>query len=117
MIVMEGFNYNCFDPVLHSYVVHNKILYLEDSFQLRHLIYDPTRVTLDSISLTDVISCSNYLQPLKSGVLDTTFSNHYASYAVFPVEKDKCTAKTIRKHNYNKLNYEKFIRGDVILKC
>ena len=62
---MGDFNYNFFDPVLHSYVVHNKMM----CFLIKTIIYDATRGLLDSISLTDVILCSNYLQLLEARML------------------------------------------------
>ena len=55
---MGPFDLNCYTS---GYICNDKIKHIENSFMFSQLIRDPTRVTLTSCSLTDLIFTSEHL--------------------------------------------------------
>ena len=111
LIIMGDLNYDCYDKHNQSYVCNAKIKTLEIMYQLKQIINKPTRVTAESSTLIDVILCTDHFQP-SSSVLNITLSDHYPILANFALHKSKRPTKTIKRRNYNNLNYTEFI-GDL----
>ena len=111
LIIMGDLNSDCYDKHNQSYVCNAKIKTLEIMYQLKQIINKPTRVTAESSTLIDLILCTDHFQP-SSSVLNITLSDHYPILANFALHKSKRQTKTIKRRNYNNLNYTEFI-GDL----
>ena len=61
-------------------------------------IEEPTRVTLDSESLTDHIIHNDYQRPLEFGVIKTYITDHFATYVDLNISK----SKSIRSQHFIK---------------
>ena len=117
LIIMGDLNYDCYDKHNQSYVCNAKIKTLEIMYQLKQIINKPTRVTAEFSTLIDVILCTDHFQP-SSSVLHISLSDHYPILANFALHKSKRPTKTIKRRNYNNLNYTEFIcdlyRSDIL---
>ena len=102
---MGDFNYDALNKVTKA-----KIIDIENSYQLSQIITQPTRVTLSSSTLLDHVYVSNHLIPSNSGVLASTFSDHFPVYVVIPVSCIPLAHRKVTKRNYNNFNYDNFIR-------
>ena len=76
-----------FDYKFDETLCNNPIYYLEQLFNLKQLITQPTRVTLSTATLLDVILTSMPEHHLTSGVTKIALSDHYM---VFSVLNFKC---------------------------
>ena len=108
IILMGDFNYDDFKPTDHE-----KICEIEDLFQVNQQIKSATRVTCDSETLIDHIYISNNIEPVVSGVLTLSLSDHYAVFSILTTKKDIVSSKLIRKRNYNKFKLEDFL-NDIV---
>ena len=102
---MGDFNYDALNKDTKA-----KIIDIENSYQLSQIITQPTRVTLSSSTLLDHVYVSNHLIPSNSGVLASTFSDHFPVYVVIPVSCIPLAHRKVTKRNYNNFNYDNFIR-------
>ena len=92
MIVLGDTNYNYeFNEDLY----HNPIFMLENMFMLKQLILSPTRVTMTSSSLLDIILSSNPDEHTESGVYKTMLSDHYLIYTCIKTNTKKYGSVTI----------------------
>ena len=79
-----NFNYKI-DESLSSNPVH----LIENLFQLSQIVTEPTRKTLTSLTLLDVILTSVPEKHLESRVLTTAFSDHYSVFTVIDAIKQR----------------------------
>ena len=74
----------------------------------------PTRVTLNTSTLIDVIFSNDYQSHGETGVYETSVSDHYLIYTVYC----KLNATKLGTHKVTKFrNYNKFQLKDNIQKC
>ena len=74
VIVMGDLNFDCISGLGSS---ENQISYIEKLFDMKQLISSPTRVTLNSKSLLDVILTTNCEKHSNNNVIKVTMSDHY----------------------------------------
>ena len=103
-IVLIGdlnFNYR-FDETLS----YNPLHQIEILYNMRHLITVPTRVTLNTSTLIDVIFSNDYQSRGETGVYETAVSDHYLIYTVYcKINATKLgTHKVTKFRNYNKFS-------------
>ena len=79
-------------------------------FQLKQILYSPTRITADSSTLIYVVLCSVHLLPISSDVLHITLSDHYPGFSKIEFQKYRRPSKTIIRRNYASSNYTNFIK-------
>ena len=104
---MGDFNFNCFEN--NRYSGHSKVALLENSFLLKQIITQPTRATIQSCTLIDLILISNHLQPILSGVLTKCLGDHYGIFTVLPMKMNKNSSKTIAIRSSKNFNTTAFI--------
>ena len=83
---------------------HNPIFMLENMFMLKQLILSPTRVTMTSSSLLDIILSSNPDEHTESGVYKIMLSDHYLIYTCIKTHVKKNKHKEIRFRDYSKFD-------------
>ena len=94
-----------FDYELDESLSSNPVYWIEALLELTQLIEKPTRRTLTVSSLLDVILTSRPEKHISSGVIQTTFSDHYCVITVLDVSKPGAQ----KKHNHIKFrDYKKF---------
>ena len=52
---MGDLNLNCYNRTYNKFEAHDKVSHIENSFESTQVIQNPTRVTIDSVTLIDVI--------------------------------------------------------------
>ena len=77
---------------------------------LSQLIRDPTRVTLTSCSLIDVIFASEHINISLSGVIQKCISDHFGVYAVVSsnIPSSSSGTNVISTRNLNNFNRDTF---------
>ena len=55
VIIMGDLNLNCYNRTYNKFEAHDKVSHIENSFESTQVIQNPTRVTIDSVTLIDVI--------------------------------------------------------------
>ena len=84
IVIFRDLNFNYkLDESLSSNPVH----LIENLFQLSQIVTEPTRKTLTSSTLLDVILTSVPEKHLESRVLTTAFSHHYSIFTVIDMIK------------------------------
>ena len=106
IILMGDLNYNCYQ---NGYKPDKNIVEISNNYELKQVIDKPTRVTLTTSSLLDVLFIPQGMDLVHSDVLNVNLSDHYGIYAVVPVEKEKKESHTLRIRKYNKFSQENFI--------
>ena len=84
-----------FPPQEKTYNCHKKTEHLENSFMLKQIIAEPTRVTPTSSTLIDLLLISRHLHPTYSGVLHQCLSDRYGIYVSLPVRPQSEPSKTV----------------------
>ena len=110
VIVMGDLNYNC---MLRSDddAYDSNISVIEQLTGLTQLVEEPTRVTLSSSSLIDVILTSHPDQHARTGVIPLALSDHYMPYTVIDGVRPHTTkAHVIRFRDYKRFDTNDFIR-------
>ena len=77
---------------------------------MRQLITSPTRVTLTTSTLIDVLFTNDHNSHVMTGIYDTALSDHYLIYTVFSksfVRKERAH-KGIKFRNYRQFSPEEF---------
>ena len=107
ILLMGDLNYDYkFDESLSSNPLHQ----IEVLYGMRQLINTPTRVTLTTSTLIDVMLSNDYESHMSSGVFNTSLSDHYMIYTVYSkmCVRKTCTHKVIKFRNYRHFNIECF---------
>ena len=91
---------------------------ISESFNLKQIITEPTRITETNETLLDVIYCSNASKICKSGVIHAGISDHSVTYAIIGKNKNKAgnmvntdstTCSNKQNHNYKtSRSYKRF---------
>ena len=93
----------------------NPLHQIEVLYNMRQLITSPTRVTLTTSTLIDVLFTNDHNSHVMTGVYDTALSDHYLIYTVFSkrfVRKERAH-KEIKFSNYGNCSPEEF-RKDLL---
>ena len=106
IVILGDFNLNCYND---GYNCHKKIEHLENSFMLKQIIAEPTRVTPTSSTLIDLLLISRHLHPTYSGVLHQYLSDHYGIYVSLPVRPQSEPSKTVTLRNLKNIDRHAFI--------
>ena len=108
IIVMADLNFNY---ILDESLSTNPVHLIENLFLLQQLIDEPTRATLKSSTLIDVILSSSPEEHIISGVLKTTFSDHYSIFTVLQVHKTTVNYdhKAVKFGDYKNFKDEAFL--------
>ena len=101
IILMVDLSYNyTIDESLSCNPLHQ----IEVLYNMRQLTTSPTRVTLTTSTLIDVLFTNDHNSHVMTGVYDTALSDHYLIYTVFSksfVRKERAH-KEIKFRNYRK---------------
>ena len=90
IILMGDLNYNYkFDESISCNPLHQ----IEVLYNMRQLVTSPTRVTLTTSTLIDVLFTNDHTSHVMTGVYDTALSDHYLIYTVFSIKK-MCKERT-----------------------
>ena len=100
-ILLGDFNWNYSDINCNNYARR-----IESICEMKQLITEPTRVTLHSSSLIDLLYTSDESFHAQSGVLHTTLRDHYGIYSVLSFKQPRLPLKI---RYYNNMNVESFI--------
>jgi hypothetical protein len=87
------------------------ILYIENLFDMKQLIDSPTRITLKTRSLLDVILTTDCEQHTDSLVIDIAVSDHCCVYTNYKLSNHICKQKHRQIHfrDYSKFNLVSFL--------
>ena len=96
-----NFNYNI-NENLHA----NPIFMIENLFSFKQMVKEPTRVTLSTSSLIDVILSTVPDDHSITGVLKSTLSDHYITYTTLNICHKPRKHREVRFRNYNKFKPE-----------
>ena len=106
VILMGDLNFDYkFDVSLSSNPVYN----IECLYDMKQLITEPTRVTVTTSTLIDVILSNVSQLHVKSGVYQIGMSDHYLIFSVLKGTKMKSNHREITFRNYRKFNVNDFI--------
>lgn len=106
VLIMGDFNYDYkMDENLNS----NPIKYIEDAFNVRQLVLEPTRVTTNTATTLDIILSSMYDDHTATWVPHITMSDHYPIITQIGFNKVNNAHKTITMRNYSKFDQRKFL--------
>ena len=109
VIVMGDLNFDC---ISDNGLSQNPISCLESMFDMTQLIKMPTRITLKTKSLLDVIITSNYKKHCNTTVIDISMSDHCCVYTEYGTtinfEKLSKPNNEITFKNYKQFNLEAF---------
>ena len=98
----------CHRDTTPSHIVQLRELY--DLFDMKQIIKEPTRVTLDSSTLIDHIATTNCNNITESGVLKISLSSHYLVYCVRKLRGGvKHQHKYITSRQLKNFNQEAFL--------
>ena len=104
VVLMWDLNYDYKPVLMHS----NKLHQIEVLYGVQQLISSPTRVTLTTSSLIDVILSNDHESHVLTGVYHTSLSDHYVIYTVY----SKINIQKAGRHKLiNFINYKKFNVG------
>ena len=106
VILMGDLNFDCKPDVsLSSSHIHN----IESLYNMKQLITDPTRVTVNTSTLIDVILSNVPQLHSKSGVYEISVSDHYLVFTELMLEKREPDHHTVTFRNYREFNSGNFI--------
>ena len=98
----------CHKDTTPSHILHLRELY--DLFDMKQIIKEPTRVTLDSSTLIDHIATTHCNNITESGVLKISLSDHYLVYCVRKLRGGvKHQHKYITSRQLKNFNHEAFL--------
>ena len=96
---------------------NNQILYIESLFNMKQLINSPTRVTLKTKSLLDVILTTNCERHANSGIIEVSLSDHSCVFTEYILSSKTVIAnhKQVNFRDYNTFSIEAFMND--LLNC
>ena len=97
IISMGDLNY---DYKLDESLSNNPIYYIEMAYDLKQLIVQPTRETIETFTTLDVILVSHPDLHKKNGVMKYNFSDHYLVYTELELNHND-----VKKVNHNSVNF------------
>ena len=85
----------------------NPIHLIQSLFEMTQLVENAARRTLTTSTLIDVILTTASEKHLLTGILETTFRDHYCVYTVLDISKP-----TLSKHKHNYVKFRDFKNFD-----
>ena len=104
LIIMGDFNY---DYVNDKTLSKNPIFNIEMLFDMKQLIQEPTRKTVNTKSLLDVIITSDYELHENTTVIHTSMSDHDCVYSEYKL------INNLKKQKHKQINYRDFKKFNV----
>lgn len=106
-IIAGDFNVNYLNPSSPS--VNFLQLNVAEPFGLTQMIDEPTRITLTSSTLIDLVFVSNAKNVKKCGVVDIPgISDHCLVYTAYAIKKIKFKPKLVTRRDFRKFSEQKF---------
>lgn len=106
IILLGGFNFNLLPSTQDANSSIWKFRQLLNKFNLKNVINKATRITDTSMTLTDLIICSDTSKISHHGVCDLGISDHHLIYAIVNLKR-KCQKPTLRTvNNYKKVDLD-----------
>ena len=105
-IILGDLNYNY---VMDESLYANPITYMSQMFGLTQLVTEPTRVTMSSSTLIDVILSTMPTSHVSTGVIQLTMSDHFMPYTIIACQSQKHIAKFITIRDFKCFNHASFI--------
>ena len=101
---------NC-DYVFNENLANCPVMYIEQLYELRQLVLSPTRVTLNSQTLLDVILSSVYDKHCETRVIQTTMSDHFCVSTKLEIQgpKDSQKHRTVKYRDYKQFDQASFL--------
>ena len=111
-ILMGNLNFNYkIDESLHS----NPLYHIESLYDMKQLVLEPTRVTLTTSTLLDVILSNVSDLHARTGVYRISLSDHYMVYSLLKFPRNKHKHNEIEFRNYKNFNVNNFLQD--LKKC
>ena len=107
VILMGDLNYNYLSENYKS--SNNHVHNIESLYGMSQLVNDPTRVTLTTSTLLDVILSNIPECHVKTGIYDISLSDHYMVYTTLHYPKAKSKHNTVRFRDYKSFNENEFL--------
>ena len=99
-----NYDYNLDESLSPNRLHQNEILY-----GMRQLINSPTRVTLTTSTLIDVMFSTEHESHIVTGVYKISLSDHYMTYTIHSkLARKTCLHKEIMFRNYKRFNVDSF---------
>ena len=106
IILMGDLNY---DYKLDEFLSSNPLHQIEILYGMRQLINSPTRVTLTTSTLIDVMFSTEHESHIVTGVYKIPLSDHYMTYTIYSkIAHTKCLHNEIMFRNYKRFNIDSF---------
>ena len=106
VMLMGDLNY---DYKLDEYLSSNPLHQIEILYGMRQLINSPTRVTLTTSTIIDVMFSTEHESHVVTGVYDISLSDHYMTYTIYSkISHKTCLHKEINFRNYKRFNIDSF---------
>ena len=108
LILLGDLNYNY---VFEENLANCPIMYIEQLHELRQLVLSPTRVTLNSSTLLDVILSSIHDRHSETCVIQTSISDHFCVSTKLDIQapKDYHKHRTVKYRDYKHFDQETFL--------
>ena len=102
-----------------GHLVLNPLNQFETLYSMKQLVDVPTRVTLNTSSLLDVIFSTDHESHTVTGVYHTSLSDHYMIYTVYDRVRiiHDSNNKILKFRNYKKFSSERFIKDILACDC
>ena len=113
-IILGDFNYDCSTSNLHNIPI--QVTEIEDTNHCKQIVTSPTRCTLSSQTIIDLIFTSNPHEHIETVVLHKGCSDHYVVQTVLDTHKPiKHITKQYRSyHNFNIDHFNEDLRNELI---
>ena len=109
VIILGDLNWNCTSNQNNT---NNEIVQIESMFNLRQIVDSPTRVTLHTATLLDVILTSNYDKCINTSVIPISISDHYCvatEYILMNNNRNKDQHMVVTYRNYKNFCSARYI--------
>ena len=107
VIILGDFNFNY--SVLED-ICDKRLREICDTYSLAQLITEPTRVTLHTSNIIDLIFTTVPEKHHISGVIPVTLSDHYMVYTILSQKVPAVSSRHVTKRNYKNFNADDFKR-------
>ena len=107
VMLMGDLNY---DYKLDESLSSNPLHQIEILYGMRQLTNFPTRVTLTTSTIIDVMCSTEHESHVVTGVYDISLSDHYMTYTIYSkISRKTCLHKEINFRNYKRFNIDSFM--------
>ena len=117
IISLDDLNY---DYKLDESLSNNPIYYIEMAYDLKQLMEQPTRETIETSTTLDTILVSHHDFQKKNGVMKYNFSDHYLVYTQLELNHNnvkKVSHNSVKFRDMTNFNPKSFIDDWIAVKC